>query len=138
MDKINFTGLEKISNYVFDVSQYLAQRGKPLSFQAAGEERHPEAMNREKTGSRPWLGTVPDFSYQGNDGLKLTGVSAGSPCEKAGLQAGDLITQIDDVEIKSIYELNHVLVSHKPGDEITVTFVRNGTPKTVQIVLAQR
>ncbi|MBD3289276.1 M20/M25/M40 family metallo-hydrolase [candidate division KSB1 bacterium] len=138
VEKINFQGLTKIADFVFDVSQYLVQREEPLTFKVSGKERHQAVNRRSKAGNRPWLGTVPDFTYQKNDGLKLSGVSAGSPCEKAGLQPGDLITRIDNTDINSIYELNHVLKNHKPGDEILVTYLREGEKKTVEIVLAER
>lgn len=140
VDKINFEGLIKITDYVFDVSHYLANRTDALTFTSSSAEkpRHPAAVSTGKQGKRPWLGTVPDFTYQGNDGLKLSGVSAGSPCEKAGLKAGDLITQINDVEIKSIYELNHVLKNHQPGDEIEVIYYRDGEKNTADIVLVER
>ncbi len=140
VDKINFEGLTKITNYVFDIGQYLAKRTDALSFESSvsTKKQHPGAIRKGKKGNRPWLGTVPDFTYQGNDGLKLSGVSAGSPCEKAGLKAGDLITQIDDVEIRSIYELNHVLQSHEPGNKITVKYLRNGENNTVNILLVER
>lgn len=136
-EKINFTDLSKLSDYACDIAMYLANREKPLTF-LKGEKRPPMASRSGHGGKRPWFGSVPDFSYQGDDGLKLSGVSAGGPCEQAGLTAGDLIIQIGDVKIKSIYELTHILQNHKSGDTLDVKYIRNGEQRQTKVTLSER
>ncbi len=131
---INYTDLERIAAFTSDVIEYLGNRLQPLTLQMTAQEKTRSGQGED----RPWLGTVPDFTYQGGDGLRLTGVSPGSPCEKAGLQPGDIITKIDDVEIKSIYEVNHVLKNRKIGDEVKLSYVRDGLTYQVNVVLARR
>jgi len=140
VDKINFTDLSRITLFVAEISEYMANREDGLTFSTAGAVKPATASDRPSGhgGKRPWLGTVPDFSYQAGDGLRLNGVSPGSPCEKAGLQAGDVIIQIDEVEIKSIYELTHILQSRAVGDVITVVFSRAGKKNSVPVTLVSR
>lgn len=51
------------------------------------------------------------------------------------LQQYDVITQVDDTKISSTTELQNVLYSHSIGDEITVTYYRNGKEEKTKIKL---
>lgn len=51
------------------------------------------------------------------------------------LQQYDVITKVDDTKISSTTELQNVLYSHSIGDEITVTYYRNGKEETTKIKL---
>jgi len=61
-----------------------------------------------------------------------------SPAQKAGLKIGDIVTKIDDKEIKTMDELNAIKNSHKVGDTITLTYNRDGKESTVEITLAEQ
>ncbi|GIS58877.1 MAG: hypothetical protein CM1200mP2_11020 [Planctomycetaceae bacterium] len=41
-----------------------------------------------RTGSRPYVGSIPDFGSDGKKGYAISGVSPGSPAQKAGLKGG--------------------------------------------------
>jgi putative serine protease PepD len=74
-----------------------------------------------------------------DDGL-LTGagiqsVADGSAADKAGLEKGDVITRVDDVIIPDSNSLVAMIRGHRPGDEVTLTVVRNDKPRTVQATL---
>jgi putative serine protease PepD len=64
-------------------------------------------------------------------------VAAGSPAEQAGLQAGDIITQVGDVTLDANHSYINALFKNQPGDEVTVGFVRNGRAFQVQVVLGE-
>lgn len=51
------------------------------------------------------------------------------------LQQYDVITKVDDTKISSTTELQNVLYSHSIGDEITITYYRNGKEETTKIKL---
>lgn len=51
------------------------------------------------------------------------------------LQQYDVITQVDDTKISSTTELQNVLYSHSIGDEITITYYRNGKEEKTKIKL---
>jgi hypothetical protein len=88
-------------------------------------------------GWRVWFGTVPEYSYEG-PGLKLSGTSAGSPAEKAGLLAGDVIVRVGDHEVGTIYDFMFALSSFKPGDVVETRFLRDGKEESVRVTLATR
>ena len=68
-------------------------------------------------------------------GVYVTTVSEGSAAEKAGLQKGDIITAIDDKEIKTVEELNAQKNKHSAGDIVELTFIRDGEEETVKVTL---
>ena len=51
-------------------------------------------------------------------GVKLAGVTAGSPADKAGVQAGDIIVEFGGKPVKDIYEYTDAIGAHKPGDVV--------------------
>ncbi|HHV64479.1 MAG TPA: PDZ domain-containing protein [Peptococcaceae bacterium] len=56
---------------------------------------------------------------------------------KAGIQAGDIITAINGVEITNSLELTHELFKYKPKDKVKVTYFRKGETKTVEVTLGE-
>lgn len=70
-------------------------------------------------------------------GVYVSGVVQNSPAEKAGLQAGDIITQLGGIPIDETHPYYNTLFSFAPGDEIEVGFIRNNAEETVQLVLTE-
>ncbi|MCD7917615.1 MAG: trypsin-like peptidase domain-containing protein, partial [Clostridiales bacterium] len=68
-------------------------------------------------------------------GAYVNSVTEGSCAETAGLQAGDIITAVDGVEITSSAELIDAKSTHKAGDEMTLTVYRNGEYYTITVTL---
>lgn len=95
---------------------------------------------------RPYLGVryvplTPELA-QRNDlsvdyGAYITSTVAGSPAEKAGLQKDDIITKINDDAFTANNSLQSLLAKYQVGDEITVTYVRDGKTQTTKIKLEQ-
>jgi putative serine protease PepD len=71
-------------------------------------------------------------------GAKVGTVLSGGPADKAGLQAGDVITKIGGKQIATADDLTAVINSYKPGDKITVVVTRSGSAKTLTITLGTR
>jgi putative serine protease PepD len=65
-------------------------------------------------------------------------VNDGTPADRAGLQAGDEVTEVDGKSITTGDELRDAIDAKKPGDKITLTIERNGSERTVQVTLGQR
>ncbi len=63
---------------------------------------------------------------------------SGSPADKAGLKAGDVITAIDSKTISNADDLTAEVAAHKPADKVTVTVNRNGGSKSLKITLGVR
>lgn len=71
-------------------------------------------------------------------GVVALEVVEGGPADEAGIAAGDIITTIDNREIRSVEELFTALREQEPGDEVTVTVVTDGDEREVRVTLADR
>jgi membrane-associated protease RseP (regulator of RpoE activity) len=65
-------------------------------------------------------------------GVLVNNVRENSPAEKAGLKAGDIITEIDGKEVKSDIDLVRAVGEKKTGD-VELTFVRDQNRQTVRV-----
>jgi serine protease Do len=96
--------------------------------------------------SRPFMGISyqaisPDIAASYNLpvkwGVYVTKVAAGSPADKAGLKADDIITSIDSVKMDETHNYLNVLYTYKPGDQVTLGVTRAGKEITIQIILGE-
>ena len=71
-------------------------------------------------------------------GQRITGVRAGSPADKAGLQAGDVIVELGGKAVKDLYSYTDALYAHKPGETVGIVVVRKGERLTLQATLGTR
>ncbi len=60
-----------------------------------------------------------------DDGVKVNSITKESAAEKIGLKEGDIITKIDDKKIESPDDLSKTIQQHKPGDKVTITYLRD-------------
>jgi S1-C subfamily serine protease len=65
-------------------------------------------------------------------------VVPGGPADKGGVKDGDIITKINDQPIDTLHPLDMVLSQFAPGDTVTLTVLRDGASRTVQITLGTR
>ena len=72
--------------------------------------------------NRAMLGVTTE---QADNGVEIQTVTKESAAEKAGLKKGDIIIKIDKEEIESPDDLSEAIQDHKPGDKVTVTFLRD-------------
>jgi 2-alkenal reductase len=96
--------------------------------------------------ARPYLGIgyqsiTPDIAAAYNLpvqwGIYVTRVAANSPADQAGLKRGDIITKIGNVAIDETHSYLNALFIYKPGDQVTLEFMRNGQTMQVQVTLGQ-
>ena len=71
-------------------------------------------------------------------GVALQQVATNSPAANAGLHTGDVIVSIDSQPIAAPEDLLGVLRKHQPGDQIEITYVRDGHQHTTSATLADR
>ena len=88
-------------------------------------------------GFRVYFGTIPDYAAQ-VEGVQLNGVREGSPADKGGLKAGDIIVKFGDKTIKSVYDYTYALQDYKPGDVVKVVVKRGLESVTLTVTLAAR
>ena len=68
-------------------------------------------------------------------GVYVTAVSEGSAAEKAGIKSGDIITGIEGKDVQTGEELTAEKNKFSAGDEVEITFVRDGEEQTVKVTL---
>ena len=95
---------------------------------------------------KPYLGisvsTVSSVTAQQYSNMKVgayvNSVTSGSCAEKAGLQVGDIITQVDGKDITTSAELIDAKNTHKAGDEMTLTVYRDKDYTTLKVTLDEQ
>jgi len=87
--------------------------------------------------NRPLLGVNTKPTEQ-NDGAEIENVVPGSPADKFGLKAGDVITRVDGRNIYSPKDLVDAVAEHKPGDKVDITFERGAEFLTKNVQLSER
>lgn len=68
-------------------------------------------------------------------GMYIVGFSNKSGAEDAGLRKGDIITKINQASIKDFADLSVAVGSKRPGDVVTVTYLRDGKEHSVKVTL---
>jgi C-terminal processing protease CtpA/Prc len=117
-EKLNYEGMDAISNYIFNIITDLDDNGK-LTFSKTKNES--EETPRYKIS----MGVVPDYMFDGK-GMKIDGVSEGKPAEKAGVQKGDILIEFDGVKIIDMMGYMKSLSELKEGDQKPIVVLRNG------------
>ncbi|MBA9079494.1 MULTISPECIES: Do family serine endopeptidase [Rufibacter] len=69
------------------------------------------------------------------NGVYVAGFSESSAAKSAGLQEGDVITEINGVKVNTGAQLQEQVTRYRPGDKIKVGFVRGGNAKTINVTL---
>jgi hypothetical protein len=127
--KINLDGLKRVSDFTLGLVTALANRHRQLTFQDLPPQLPPQTSAPSPTpGYGAYLGTVPDMTGTPG-GVRLVGVRAGSPAEKAGLRGDDIITRIGQTEVPDLQAMTDALRSHRPGETVEI-LIRRGTGTT--------
>jgi hypothetical protein len=116
---LNYEGMEAISTYIFDIITDLDDDGE-LVFQKTKNESD-DAPRFKVT-----LGVMPDYMFDGK-GMRLDGVTEDKPAHKAGLQKGDIVIKIGEIEIVDMMSYMKALSSFEKGNTAIVKFKREGT-----------
>jgi serine protease Do len=92
--------------------------------------------SREGEAAKAALGAILIQSPEGEIGVWR--VAPRGPAAKAGLQRGDAIVQVDGKKINSPQEVTTLIEQKKPGEQVQITFQRDGQEQTVTATLATR
>jgi len=76
-------------------------------------------------------------SERAENGAKIVSISKESAAEKAGLQKGDIITKVDDKKIADNDDLYEAISKYNPGDNVQVTYLRDGKENTLSATLGK-
>ena len=115
-DKLNYEGMDLISDYIFDIISDLDDNGE-LAFRKTKNES--EETPRFKVG----LGVVPDYLYDG-EGMSIDGTREETPAFNSGLQKGDVVVKLGDNTITDMMSYMRALSVFDKGDEADITVTR--------------
>ena len=117
-DKINYAGIEEVQGFIEDVIAQCDSKGK-LEFTKTKSEDSKKAPKYSVT-----LGVIPDYMYDGK-GMLITSVREGRAAEKAGIQDGDIVIKMGDVEVTDMMAYMNALGQFKKGEK-TMVIVKRG------------
>ncbi len=78
-----------------------------------------------------------ELNVDETEGFYVSAVEADSGAEKAGIQNGDIIKRLDNIEISKFSDMKGYLGSKRPDDVINVTILRDGNEKVIPVKLAK-
>jgi Tol biopolymer transport system component len=131
-ETLDYDGMERIGNFAKLMILDLAKRAEPIDYVKVPRKKEKSGM---RGGMRAYLGTIPDYASSDDvEGVKLSGVRADGPADKAGLQGGDVIIKFAGQEIKNIYDYTYALGAVKIGEPVDVIVLRDGKEVTVTVV----
>jgi Tol biopolymer transport system component len=126
-DTLSYEGIRRIAQFARGVTADLEQSPRLGYAQVASRD---SGGGRETL--RAYLGTIPDYASE-VQGVKLSGVRAGGPADKAGLKGGDVIVEFGGSRIANIYDYTYALDAVKIGQPVTVVVLRNGERVSVSV-----
>src|SRR5690606_4862216 len=124
-EKMNFEGMEMVSNYIFSIIKDLDSQ-KKLAFRKTKNES--EVVPDFKV----TLGVVPDYLFSGK-GMRIDGISEDRPAQKAGLQKGDIVVKMGEFEVTDMMSYMKSLSKFEKGQTTKLTIERNGEIKEVEV-----
>ena len=142
-DKVDIAGLVKVAALVKEAVAYLAERPEALTVtistpgQGAPATDSGAAQARPPAARRVTFGAVPDFAFQGS-GVRLSGVTPGSPAEKAGLKEGDVVVRVAGTAVSSLAEFSTVLRGLTAGQSVDVVYQRDGAEQKAAVTVVER
>jgi membrane-associated protease RseP (regulator of RpoE activity) len=84
-------------------------------------------------GGRPRLGVT---FVTTDEGAEVVAVTPGSPAEQVGIQIGDIITRVNGKRVTRAQPLNELIMQYKPGDVVSLTILRDGQTRQIEVKLA--
>lgn len=113
---INYKGINDVSNFILAIIDRVDANGK-LEFTKTKDEQQQGASFKVT------LGVMPDYVYDG-EGMKIDAVLDDRPAKKAGIEGGDIIVKIGDLEVKNIYDYMEGLSKFEKGQSTEVKVKR--------------
>ena len=132
---VNAGGIARVVQVAERVVREIADRPGALTFVRSAA---PAGTMSSRQGSNVYLGSVPDMAAGDVEGLRLSGVRAGSPADQGGLRAGDVVVELGGRPVKDIYTYTDALYANQPGDTVRIVVLRGTERLTFTVTLGRR
>ncbi|MBC7886839.1 MAG: M28 family peptidase [Ferruginibacter sp.] len=126
-DKINFAGELQVIKFIYSLIEKTNKKGQ-LAFTKTRETQ----MNA-RSSFKVTLGIMPDYTYDG-PGVRADGVTEGRIAQKAGIKAGDVITQLGDYKFSDMQTYMETLNKFNKGDATRVKVKRGNEELIFDII----
>jgi putative serine protease PepD len=100
-------------------------------------KRIADALIADGSVEHAYLGVATE-DVEGSTGAGIAEVRPGTPAAEAGLQNGDVVTEIDGESVESADELRQLIDAKRPGDKTVLTVERDGDTQTLEVTLGTR
>jgi serine protease Do len=141
-DKVTVNGkpIEDLKDDNITVNRHKIKDGRSVMAYSSPEGNWSYNWNDDdmkllyEDGNTAMLGVVTESE---DEGLQITDITEGSGADKAGLKEDDIITKVDDKKVDDPDDLTKLIRSHKPGDKVTITFLRDKKEQKVTAELGK-
>ena len=135
-ETINYNGVQRIVTLVKDLTLDIALGKTKLPYNKL--EGKVRSTKRGSRSFRVYLGTIPDYTQKGANGVRISGATAGGPADKAGLLKDDVIVELNSKKIENIYDYVYGLQALTPDKEVSITVKRAGKKVKLKITPAAK
>jgi serine protease Do len=103
---------------------------------APSTDEKPAAEKPAASPGKPWLGA--SVKEQEDGSLVVTDLASGGPAEKAGIMKNDRIYAVDGAKVVTLDDLADKISHKKPGDEVTLSLLREGEKHKIKVKLGEK
>ena len=132
--KVDVADEARVVNFAERIARSIADRPARLTYVRTA----PPPQMAQGDGNGAYFGSVPDMSAADVVGVRLMGVTPGSPADKAGVRKGDIVVEFGGMAVRDLYQYTDALRAHKPGDIVKVVVERAGKRVTLDARLGAR
>ncbi|MGD1844645.1 MAG: M20/M25/M40 family metallo-hydrolase [Salibacteraceae bacterium] len=126
VENINYDGMGRITQFLQALIDQLDGEDQ-LKFTATKNVGSDKAPNFSVT-----LGVVPDYLFEG-EGMRIDGVTDGKPAAEAGIESGDVVVKMGDLQVVDMRSYMTGLSQYKKGDSTSVVVLRNGKEMKLKV-----
>jgi hypothetical protein len=131
---VNLDGVEQVLRVSYNVSNYLLRSStRPVLNTMAGDDG---GLVSRRAAKRAYFGVGIDNSFDG-DGVRFSYIAAGGPAAAAGLQAGDVLLELDGRAVVSGARAGSLIQQRRPGETVNAKILRKDRVLEVRIQLTQ-
>lgn len=134
-ETLNYEGMVRIAEFSRAmVADLIKNPERPDYLKVAqSEEQRAEKVTRKVS----W-GTIPDFTAEIKEGVKISTVKKDGPADKAGMKDGDIVVEIAGNKITNLYDYNYLMDTAGVGKPVEVVIFRDGKREMLTILPVAR